>query len=133
MTTNALNTQSTIFKYKLETTDVQTIYVPIGYKMLCVQLQNGGPTLWIQVEPNNGRETVTLEIKGTGDPMSPVSSRKYVGTYQLSDGALVFHVFEIKPKKETENSSKYEKSFEKIKSNHSLGVLGALVYINKEN
>jgi hypothetical protein len=72
------------------------VYIPTGYKILCVQLQDGQPTLWVQVEPNNDKEPVTIEIKGTGHLMNTVDSRNYIGTYQLHNGALVFHVFEIK-------------------------------------
>jgi hypothetical protein len=83
-----------IFKYKLETTDLQSIDMPQGAEILCLQVQNGEPCIWALV---NDAATVTkrhFEIYGTGHNI-PNANRKYIGTYQLRGGALVYHCFEL--------------------------------------
>lgn len=84
-----------IFKYSLDVTDVQRLAMPKGAQVLTVQAQHGQPKLWALVDekaPNEVREFLTI---GTGNP-APVTPRDtYIGTYQMHNGELVFHVFEI--------------------------------------
>lgn len=83
-----------IWKYLLEVTDVQHISMPQGAQILSVQTQVGQPTLWALVNkklPHAPRRIITV---GTGNPFPSVVGEKFIGTYQLHDGALVFHVFE---------------------------------------
>lgn len=84
----------TIYKYKLQTTDEQQILMPKGAEILTVQLQDGEPQLWALVETNNQPTKRYIEIFGTGNPIIGIGPRKYIATYQLRGGALVFHVFE---------------------------------------
>ena len=65
---------TTIWKYPIEVTDTQTIEMPIGAQMLVVQAQ------------------YTVYTFGTGHPAN-VEGHIYLGTYQLYEGGLVFHVF----------------------------------------
>lgn len=85
----------TIYKYTLDITDTQTVILPKGAKILTVQMQHGNPQLWALVYPNPNcpTEPRIIETFGTGNPV-PLGERKYINTYQLSGGALVFHVFE---------------------------------------
>lgn len=85
-----------IWKYQLHTTDTQNLTMPVGAEILTVQTQNG-PCLWVLVDPDAEMEKRTIETFGTGHaiPDTPVGERKYIGTYQLHNGALVFHVFEL--------------------------------------
>lgn len=83
----------TIYKYQLTTTDVQIIQMPFNAEVLTVQIQHGEPMLWARVESANSTEAKRIYIVGTGNPMPPGCGR-YVGTYQLRNGSLVFHVFE---------------------------------------
>jgi len=84
----------TIWKFPLETTDVQTISVPcFGTTFLCVQVQNGNPCLWALVDLIYAKVNKTVRIFGTGHPVHGVDPSEYIGTYQLESGALVFHVF----------------------------------------
>ena len=64
-------------------------------KILCIQTQNETPCIWALVEPNSTVEKRTFEIFGTGHNIPENSNRKYVGTYQLKDGQLTFHCFEL--------------------------------------
>lgn len=84
-----------IYKYPLAVTDVNRLELPKGAIILCVQLQKGIPCLWAQVDANeNDKEVRLIETIGTGNPMKK-APRSYIGTYQLHDGNLVFHVFEL--------------------------------------
>ena len=90
----------TIWKYELETIDQNKIEMPIKAEILTVQIQHGTPCLWVLVDPdldpNNDKETRYFEVHGTGHIIRDdiVSTRNYIGTYQLNGGALIFHVFE---------------------------------------
>jgi len=84
----------TIYKFPIFTDDVQKISVPKGAKILCVQNQFGTPCVWAVVDPNEKRkEDITVHTFGTGHPIENYSPGGYIGTYQLQDGGLVFHVF----------------------------------------
>lgn len=83
-----------IWKFQIETTDTQSIQMPIGSEILCVQTQNGKPCIWAMVDPEKQKEFRNLEIFGTGHTINDKIDRIYIGTYQLNGGALVFHVFE---------------------------------------
>jgi hypothetical protein len=83
----------TIWKYQIRTTDLQTIEMPEGARILSVQVQHGAPTVWALVDPANPLVERMLIVCGTGNPC-PSNLGAYVGTYQLQGGALVFHVFE---------------------------------------
>jgi hypothetical protein len=82
-----------IYKYTLETTDVQEIPMPEGAEILTVQMQFDEPQLWALVNPDNPPVTRVIETIGTGNPIRE-AERNYIGTYQLQGGRLVFHVFE---------------------------------------
>lgn len=86
----------TIWKFELETTDVQRIEMPACSEILCIQTQNEKPCIWALVLPSNSEAKVkrTFEIFGTGHNV-PRADRKYIGTYQLNGGSLVFHCFEL--------------------------------------
>jgi hypothetical protein len=85
----------TIWKFPLEVTDVQTVRMPRGARILCVQVQSGVPCLWAEVDPKAETELRTLRIYGTGHPMAEGEQRNYVGTFQLVGMGLVFHVYEV--------------------------------------
>ena len=68
--------------------------MPECSQVLCVQLQFGTPTIWVMVDPDQPPQERVFEILGTGDAMKDNVKRKYVGTFQMGEGRLVFHVFE---------------------------------------
>lgn len=84
-----------IFKYQLETKDIQEIEMPKYAEILCIQTQNETPCIWALVEPNAPKTKRVFEIFGTGYIVPDKRNRKYIGTYQLLDGNLVFHCFEL--------------------------------------
>ena len=83
----------TIWKYEIQTTNVQTIDMPTGATILCVQIQDGVPCIWAMVESKHGSlEMRTIVIYETGYQIDRPDLR-YIGTYQ--DDIFVFHVFEM--------------------------------------
>lgn len=82
-----------IWKYMLKVEDEVTISMPAGADVLCVQLQNGSPCLWVKVDVQSKPTARRFYVVGTGHPML-VKAKEYVGTFQMSGGQLVFHVFE---------------------------------------
>lgn len=84
-----------IWKYELEITGKQTLHLPIGAEMLCVQMQGVTPCLWALVKPYGVTEDRYIETFGTGHNIGCDMGidRAYIGTYQTID-KLVFHVFE---------------------------------------
>lgn len=86
------NTQ-TIWKYTLDTVDYQELSMPAGAEILTVQVQNFQPCLWAKVDPHAALEMRGIITHGTGHPVNPEADR-YIGTYQISGGSFIFHVFE---------------------------------------
>ena len=86
----------TIWKFRLDMMDEQTINVPIGSTFLSVQVQRDVPCVWALVDDNAPSVPTTVRIYGTGHPIKfDVTGLEYIGTFQLSGGALVFHLFTV--------------------------------------
>ena len=83
----------TIWKFTLEITYEQTVEMPTGAALLCVQIQGGKPQLWALVDPSAPRESRTIITLDTDEP-APDRFGAYLGTYQTHRGAVVSHVFE---------------------------------------
>lgn len=81
----------TIYKYALEITDEQTITLPVGFKVLTVQMQDGQLHLWAMVSPKKPTITHTVFVVGTGNPCKHVADYDYIGTVQ--ERGVVWHVF----------------------------------------
>ena len=84
-----------IWKFPLETIDIQEIEMPSSFEVLTIQTQSGIPCIWAMVNPDAPKVKVKFEIFGTGHPFKQNGNRKYIGTYQLHNGALVFHCFQL--------------------------------------
>jgi hypothetical protein len=83
----------TIYKYELAVTDEQVVDLPLGGEVLSLQVQHGKPCLWVYVDPSQPSRPCRIITKGTGHPADDVADTTFLGTYQLRDGALVFHAF----------------------------------------
>ena len=84
----------TIWKYPLAVTEKQAVPMPDGATLRAVATQHETPVLYAEVDPNrpdNAREIYTF---GTGHPIPETPALRYVGTYLLEGGRLVFHVYE---------------------------------------
>ena len=57
-----------VWKYSLKQVGLQHIQMPVGAKLLSVQAQNGGLSLWVLVDPHqvDDAETRRICIIGTG-------------------------------------------------------------------
>ena len=83
-----------IWKFPLSVIDKTVVAMPHSAQVLCVQVQNGMPYLWVIVRDTDAYKTTrTYSTYGTGQGHNEITGR-YIGTYQLHDGAWVFHVFE---------------------------------------
>lgn len=84
-----------IWKYPLEVTHHQRIKVPVGAKLLAVQVQNDQPCAWVIHDPDRdeGLEDMVIEMQGTGNSFVDSKLLEYFTTIQLYNGALVLHVF----------------------------------------
>lgn len=95
-TTNAIPMKR-VYKYQLEIKDEVLVSMPKDAKILTVQVQNGRPCIWASVDPSSSdMEIRKFRIAGTGHPVEDSIIENYIGTVQMYEGKLVFHVFEIK-------------------------------------
>ncbi len=81
-------------KYQLVITDIQTILMPEGAEVLAVQVQHERPCLWALVDPARPPTPRTFQTRGDEHGIASGTEGRYVGTYQVGGGSLVFHVFE---------------------------------------
>ena len=84
-----------IFKYPVELTDSFTIMLPAGAEVLAVQAQNDSPFIWALVVDLARLEPRHFRLCGTGHVIGDGTTR-YIGTFQLHDGAFVGHLFEVR-------------------------------------
>lgn len=80
----------TIWKYPITDSPCQEIEMPLNAEILCIQLQDNIPTLWVLVETEEPKRIFDILTYYTG---AYCVDRKgqYIGTYQLT--GLVYHVF----------------------------------------
>lgn len=83
--------KSEIWKYIIILESTNTRLIPRGAKPLTVQLQNGIPYVWVQVQPGEEKVVHRFYIMGTGCPHDSNKIGEYVGTWQ-KDG-FVWHLF----------------------------------------
>lgn len=83
-----------IYKYPVEVADIQTILLPLGAQILTVQEQNGQPYIWAIVDTETDSEPRRFRLYGTGHNIETDNVLKYIGTFQLLCGRLVYHLFE---------------------------------------
>ena len=70
--------------------------IPGGAEILTLQMQGDNPCIWALVDPSKEKEFRNFEVYGTGHNIhcDMGVERKYIGTFQISGGSLVFHLFE---------------------------------------
>lgn len=97
----------TIWKFPVPTTgEGAVLEMPQHAEILTVQTQGKAerPELWALVDPSADTELRTFRTYGTGHPIDDEAGR-YVATYQLHGGGLIFHVFEVEAKNQKRISS----------------------------
>lgn len=83
---------SVIYKYPFAAQDHVRLFMPLGAEVLCVQMQGEQPCIWAKVDPSSAMQVRTFELRGTGHELGAVG--KYLGTFQMLNGGLVFHLFD---------------------------------------
>jgi len=84
-----------ILKWMLAPGLNNTVFMPAG-EILAVQVQQDILTMWSIGELSEGVDARQFAVYGTGHAL-PADPGKYIGTAQMMDGALVWHVFELNP------------------------------------
>lgn len=84
-----------IFKYELEVTDQQSIEMPQGAVILSAQVQKCKICIWALVDSGALYERRVFRVIGTGDEIEDGVFHRFIGTVQMLDGRLVWHIFEI--------------------------------------
>jgi hypothetical protein len=85
----------TVYKYTLQARDDNAVSMPVGATILSAQVQDGDIQIWALVDPDAKKETRYFGVAGTGHPIDDNFAGKFIGTVQMYQGALVFHVFEV--------------------------------------
>lgn len=84
----------TIWKYDVIVGDFSHS-MPIGAEFLSVQMQWTHPKMWWLVDPVADKEERHFCVLGTGHNVpNRFTSKDHLGTFQLQNGALVFHLFQ---------------------------------------
>ena len=83
----------TVYKYTIPIEDQFELELPIAAQVFTVQTQNGHPHIWALVDPDAPKEPRLFRLAGTGHPMHN-RNLTYIGSFQMKEGALVFHLFE---------------------------------------
>lgn len=85
-----------IYKYPLRPGTFE-IEMPEGARILSVAVQDDKPMMWALVDPSAPLSKHGLMVVGTGHNMEGLDVRnwRFVGTFQLDGGSLVFHLFEF--------------------------------------
>ena len=69
--------------------------MPKGAEILCVQTQYGNPTIWALCSDSAEKESRQFVMYGTGHLIDSNDDLKYIGTFQVSEGMGIFHLFEL--------------------------------------
>jgi len=68
--------------------------MPFGAQILAVNTQFEEPKMWAIVDTDKQKAFRKIIVIGTGNPIHPQATGTYIGSYQLSGGNLIFHVFD---------------------------------------
>lgn len=82
-----------IWKYDVPARDTFQLLLPEGAKVLSVGVQGGQPRLWVLVDRDAAPEARWFVVCATGERVIQ-DLGQFIGTFQLENGALIFHVFE---------------------------------------
>jgi len=86
-----------IFKYEITINNYQVVMMPKNADILCTGVQYGKMCLWALVDPKAEKESRRIILKGTGHSIDG-KNMKYIGTNQMMQGLLIWHIFEEKLK-----------------------------------
>jgi hypothetical protein len=86
-----------IYKYTIRVEGYFYLNLPVGAEILTVQVQYDKPQIWALVDPEQSSKPCRhFRVAGTDyDITEDRDSLRYIGTFQLSGGAFIGHLFEI--------------------------------------
>lgn len=85
---------TTIWKYPLAITTEQWVQIPRGAEILSAQLQHGTLCVWTRVDVNAEKVNRVIWVHGTGHEIEATKEPKFIDTFQMDGGSLIFHVFD---------------------------------------
>lgn len=80
-----------IYKYKLAVTDVQTVKLPKGYKIVHVDESHGDIYIWCELNQLDELEEVRFDIHGTGHIIMKEDSVHLASV--VTKAGYVWHVY----------------------------------------
>ncbi len=83
----------TIWKYPVSLGQFE-LEMPGDSAVLSVQVQNNEPVMWVVADPEATKRPFRFVTIPTGGNV-PEGSGRFIGTFQLAGGALVFHLCEL--------------------------------------
>lgn len=84
-----------VFKYPIPLEDHFELELPEVNRVLKVDVQLNRPMLWVLVDPTRKTEPSKFRLAGTGHEIADGDYNEYIGSFQLSGGSLIFHLFRI--------------------------------------
>lgn len=84
----------TIFKYPVQMSEDFAVEAPEGAEWLSVQVQGAQVQMWARVDTSRPTKVYRFGVHGTGHELSAFAAyAPHIGTFQLAQGTLVFHLF----------------------------------------
>jgi hypothetical protein len=83
-----------IFKYPIPVADEFFLQLSVFAEILTVQLQKSEPQIWVLIDPDDPKYERKFHLYGTGMSISN-DPHVYIGSFQMLQGALVYHLFEV--------------------------------------
>ncbi len=85
----------TIWKYELLPNRTQTVDIPFDGQILTVQTKaDNAPLMWVLVDPDMPLRERYIGIYTTNTAV-PDDPGRYINTFQIYEGSLEFHLFEM--------------------------------------
>ena len=86
-----------IYSYQLTLQNEQTVYMHEGAELLGVRVPAGSGValLYALVDPSKMQAARLIAVRLTGERFDETAPFKYIGTFQLRPGGLVYHAFEV--------------------------------------
>lgn len=85
----------TIYKYQLPAADDAGVEMQAGAEILHIGVQGDIPMIWALVDSEARMEVRKFVTYGTGHEVDcDPSGLKFIGTWMMAGGSLVFHTFE---------------------------------------
>ena len=107
----------TIWKFPITVGDIVKIEMPLYAEILTIQSQFDEPMMWALVDPKQIKEIRYFEVFGTGHSVPDLDNdkkRKYINTFQVHGGSLIFHLFEL------------SRNFDAVKKSQNFGLIGVV-------